>query len=142
MRMWGSKNRLSLSDADREARNKDLGKLKHNHKGNGCDLTFNKEFGGRIDNSLDDLKANHPDLYDRFMFTDGYRQESVGYGSSKSLHKCGMAFDFNAKAFTFEEREQVYKVFARNGVCNPLDNWNGQSEQMHMEMSKTFYTGD
>lgn len=142
MRMWGAQNRLNLSDAERAARGKDLGKLKHGHKGNGCDLTFNKEFGGRIDNSLDDLKANHPDLYDKFMFTDGYRQPDVGYGSSRSLHKSGMAFDFNAKSFTFEEREQVYKVFARNGVVCPLDVWNGQDEHMHMEMSKTFYTGD
>jgi hypothetical protein len=142
MRAWGAANRAPTDAAAREEYKKNIRHLnRHLVKANGNDMRFTGKLADRIESSLDELQATHPELYDKFMFTDGFREETVGYGASNSLHKSGAAFDFNANSYSPAEREIVYEIFARHGIACPLSVWNGIDEKMHMELAKSFYAG-
>lgn len=139
MRQWGATQR-NASSAMKNYYKQNMRTLSKHRKGN-IDYRFNAEFASRIEAALDYMQQNEPDLYEKFMFTDGFR-EGNKYGASDSMHKYGAAFDFNYSSYDCNEREKVYYIFAKFGIACPLNTWNGQDEGMHMEPALTFYSGE
>ena len=138
MRQWGATQRQATSSM-KQYYKQNITTLKKHRKGD-IDYRFSAEFASRIEAALDYMQQNEPDLYDRFQFTDGFREENR-YGASDSMHKYGAAFDFNYSSYDCNEREKVYYIFAKYGIACPLNTWNGQDEGMHMEPAATYYDG-
>jgi len=138
MRQWGATQRQATSSM-KQYYKQNITTLKKHRKGD-IDYRFSAEFASRIEAALDYMQQNEPDLYDRFQFTDGFREENR-YGASDSMHKYGAAFDFNYSSYDCNEREKVYYIFAKYGIACPLNTWNGQDEGMHMEPAATYYNG-
>lgn len=138
MRQWGV-NQRNASKSYKNSQVKTIRSLSKHKKGSG-DLRFASDFASRIENSLDELQKTYPELYSKFNFTSGFRTSSDA-GASDSMHKYGLAFDFNFSSFECVEREKVYYIFGKNGIACTLDSWNGQDEGMHMEPANNMYTG-
>lgn len=142
MRIWAKGQRVRYSIAQRQQHKTTLRQLNgHNKTKSGVNLTFADFFATRIENALDELQKKEPKLYSSFLFVDGLRPMDANYGSSTSYHKYGLAFDFRYTAFDCEDREKVYYIFGKHGICCPLPPYNGKDEGMHMEPSASFYSG-
>jgi len=139
LRQWGVNNRNNSTAIKQKLLN-ELRPLSRHRKGS-KDLRFGNTFATNIENSLDELQTDYPDLYDKFIFTDGFRNGNVGYGASDSMHKYGGAFDFNYSSFECDEREIIYYIFGKHNIACPLAFYNGQDEGMHMEPVNATYIG-
>lgn len=138
IRQWGATQRQASSSM-KQYYKQNITTLKKHRRGS-IDYRFNAEFASRIEAALDEMQQVEPTLYDKFQFTDGFREENR-YGASDSMHKYGAAFDFNYSSYDCNEREKVYYIFAKHGIACPLDTWNGQDEGMHMEPAASRYNG-
>lgn len=143
-RIWGSQNRASITEDKKleylnsvRILNKSFNDLAYNSK---VDLSFTNDLAIKLETSLQQMKNIEPALYKKFKITDGFRNDNNIYGATDSLHKYGGAFDWNYSEFADEEREKIYRIFGENGICCPLDSWQGQDEGMHMELAKSIYT--
>lgn len=141
MRQWGAAHRASQSDATKYSYYNSIRSLsRHTNKNTNADLRFTNTLATRIESALDEMQSNEPELYSKFVFTDGLRpMNTTGKSAKKSLHKFGGAFDFSYSSYTCEEREKVYEIFAKYGICCPLGSWAGQDEGMHMEIANGVY---
>lgn len=141
-RQWGAENRVSTTKATKEKylqTSRTLNKYPDIGSNKDVKLKFADELATKLENSLTYMEKNENDLFKRFKITDGFRDSNDIYGATDSLHKYGGAFDWNYSEFTEEEREKIYNIFAKNGICCPLDSYNGQDEGMHMELAKSSF---
>lgn len=142
MRQWGATQRSSQSMATKNNYLTSVRSLSRhtNKKTSGVNLRFTDSLATKIESALDEMQITEPELYSTFTFTDGFRaMNSTGKGALYSMHKYGGAFDFNYSAFGCEDREKVYEILAKHGICCPLDSWSGQDEGMHMEIARECY---